>query len=54
MSQDSPSQLANMLIDEVLWPGHPLGRDIAGSQETVTAITLPAMLDYRKHQYPPG
>lgn len=54
LSQDTPSQLVNMLIDEVLWPGHQLGRDIAGSQEMVTAMTLTAMLDYRKQQYHPA
>jgi len=53
MSKDSPSQQVNMLIDELLWPGHPLGRDIAGSKETVTAITRDTMLDYLKSQYLP-
>lgn len=53
MCKDSPSQEANMLIDELLWPGHPLGRDIAGSKESVTAITIEAMLDYLDRQYQP-
>ena len=53
MSKDSPSQQVNMLIDELLWPGHPLGRDIAGSKESVTAITRDMMLDYLKSQYLP-
>ena len=39
MVRDSPSQLVNMLIDGLLWPDHPLGRDIAGSKESVAAIT---------------
>ena len=33
MCLDSPSQRVGMLIDEILWPGHPLGRDIAGRKE---------------------
>jgi len=53
MSKDSPSQEVNTLIDEILWPGHPLGRDIAGSKESVTAITRDMMLDYLKNQYLP-
>ena len=53
MCKDSPSQEANMLIDGLLWPGHPLGRDIAGSKETVAAITREAMLDYLDRQYQP-
>jgi predicted Zn-dependent peptidase len=53
MSLDSPGQRVSMLIDEIMWPGHPLGRDIAGSRETVTAITREMMLDYLAGQYQP-
>ncbi len=52
-SKDSPSQQVNMLIDELLWPGHPLGRDIAGSKESISAIARDMMLDYLKRQYLP-
>ncbi|MFC2022009.1 M16 family metallopeptidase [Chloroflexota bacterium] len=53
MSKDSPSQQVNLLIDELLWPGHPLGRDIAGNKESMAAITRDMMLDYIKSQYLP-
>ncbi len=53
MSLDSPSQRVSMLIDELLWPGHPLGRDIAGSKESVAAISRDMMLDYLAMQYRP-
>ncbi|OGN96442.1 MAG: hypothetical protein A2Y89_04830, partial [Chloroflexi bacterium RBG_13_51_18] len=53
MSLDSPGQRVSMLIDEILWPGHPLGRDIAGSKETVAAMTREMMLDYLAGQYQP-
>ncbi len=53
MSNDSPSQRASMLIDELMWPGHPLGRDIAGSKESVAAITRDMMLDYLTRYYRP-
>ena len=53
MMKDSPSQEATQLIDELLWPGHPLGRDIAGSKESVAQISREAMLDYLEHQYQP-
>jgi len=52
--RDSPSQLVNMLIDELLWPQHPLGRDIAGSKESVAVISRDMMLDYLAHQYLPS
>jgi predicted Zn-dependent peptidase len=53
MSLDSPAQRVSMLTDELLWPGHPLGRDVAGSKESVTAITRKMMLDYLSRQYQP-
>jgi len=54
MGKDSPSQLVNMLIDELLWPGHPLGRDIAGDKDSVAGISREMMLDYLACRYLPG
>ena len=54
MSLDTPSQLVNILIDELIWPHHPLGRDIAGSRDSVATITRDAMLNYLHHQYQPN
>jgi len=54
MSNDSPSQRVAMLIDELLWPGHPLGRDIAGSKKSVGALSRDMMLGYLASQYQPG
>jgi predicted Zn-dependent peptidase len=53
MSLDSPAQRVSMLIDDLLWPGHPLGRDIAGSRESVSAISRDMLLDYLSAQYRP-
>ncbi len=54
LSKDSPPQRVNMLIDELLWPHHPLGRDIAGSETSITAITKEIILDYLQSQYRPN
>ena len=54
MSLDSPRQRVAMLFDELLWPGQPLGRDIAGSKETVTALTHQQMLDFFSNHYLPN
>jgi predicted Zn-dependent peptidase len=54
MSLDSPRQRVAMLIDELLWPGQPLGRDIAGSKETVAALTRQQMLDFLSTHYLPN
>jgi predicted Zn-dependent peptidase len=53
MERDSPAHLVDLLIDELLWPAHPLGRDIAGSKGTVTSISREMMLDYLGRQYLP-
>jgi len=54
MSLDTPQQLVGMKIDEILWPRHPLGRDVAGSRETVSAITRAQMLAYIAEGYSPA
>ncbi|MDI6815358.1 MAG: pitrilysin family protein, partial [Dehalococcoidales bacterium] len=54
MSKDFPPQRVDMLIDELLWPNHPLGRDVAGNKESVAAITRDMMLDYLAGQYLPN
>jgi len=53
MSLDSPQQRVDMLIDELLWPGQPLGRDCAGRKEVVGDLTRSQILDfYQKHYIP--
>jgi len=54
MSLDSPRQRVAMLIDEVLWLGHPLGRDIAGSRETLNALNRQKIIDFFSNAYLPN
>ena len=54
MARDVPQHWVNILIDELLWPEHSLGRDVAGNKQSVTAITREMMLDYRAGQYQPN
>lgn len=51
MSFDSPQYRVDLLIDEVMWPDQPLGRDVAGSKTTVAAMTKKNMMSYLSHQY---
>jgi len=51
---DSPAQLADLMLDETLWPNQPLGRDVAGTEETVRGITREVALDYLHKQYVPN
>ena len=53
MSNDSPQQKVGILIDEILWPEHPLGRDVAGSKDTVRKMTLNQVLKYMDCEYSP-
>lgn len=53
MSLDSPQLRVGMLYDELMWPGKPLGRDVAGSKETVSSITRQQMSEYLKNYYAP-
>lgn len=51
-SQDSPSEWVHNLLQESLWgQQQPLGRDIAGSIETVSAISRDDLLDFWQRHY---
>lgn len=51
--QDSPGDWVDTLIQESLWNGQPLGRDIAGSLETVGAIRHQELHDFWAQHYIP-
>lgn len=53
-SRDDPQEWASLLIDEVMWPGLPLGRDDAGSEETVALLQRQQMLNYMNEYYRPN
>jgi predicted Zn-dependent peptidase len=46
MYQDNPQDQVQILFDEVMWPGHPLGRDVAGTEATVRAFTSAACREH--------
>ena len=54
MINDYPTNRVDLLIDETLWPDQPMGRDVGGSQESVTGLTREHILDYVRQQYTPG
>jgi len=51
MYQDLPQDYVHSLFEEVMWPGHPLGRDIGGTLESVSAITRDDLVGYIAHHY---
>ena len=54
MINDYPTARVDSLIDEMLWPDHPLGRDIAGTKESVAGITREMMLNHAVEYYTPA
>ncbi len=53
MTQDNPSELCGMILENIMWPGHPLGRDIAGLPETVSGFTREDLVGYAARHYTP-
>jgi predicted Zn-dependent peptidase len=53
MYRDLPAHHVHDLMGEMLWPNQPLGRPIAGTPETVTALTRTEMVNYKKALYHP-
>ena len=51
MYQDQPQEYVQNLFEELMWPGHPLGRDIAGTLESVAALTRDDILEFADMQY---
>jgi predicted Zn-dependent peptidase len=51
MYQDQPQDYALNLLEEIIWPGHPLGRDIAGTEQSVAGLTRDDILEYANAHY---
>ena len=53
MRDDTPDDLVHDLFAEALFPGHPLGREIAGSQETIAKMPRDSVAEYHRAHYQP-
>ncbi|MDB5057298.1 MAG: hypothetical protein JWO59_770 [Chloroflexi bacterium] len=53
MSIDSPQDWVHTLIDEQCWPGTPLGRDVAGSKDSVASLTRDGLVQFMRQHYRP-
>ncbi len=54
MTQDQPANLVEELLSELVWPNHSLGRPLAGTLESVGALTVPQIRGYRDRYYRPS
>jgi predicted Zn-dependent peptidase len=53
MLVDSPGEWVHLLADEAMWGDQPLGRDVAGTRESVAAITRDELLSWLARYYVP-
>jgi predicted Zn-dependent peptidase len=53
MYEDAPDDLVHDLFAATLWPGHPLGRSISGSQESVSRLRREDLLGFMAARYRP-
>ena len=53
MSNDYPTHRVDLLIDEMLWPNQPMGRDVGGTIESVKAIRREDLVGLMQRQYGP-
>jgi predicted Zn-dependent peptidase len=53
MNLDVPEDHVHTLLAEALFPGHPLGREVLGTRETVEAATRDQIAEFFTHWYRP-
>lgn len=49
--KDSPSQWVEEMLSACLWPGHPLGRSLTGSKESISKLSRRDLLNFRNRYY---
>jgi predicted Zn-dependent peptidase len=54
MVEDTPDELIYDLFSEHFYPGHPLGRPIQGTEQTVSSLSRARLLRFFKNAYRPG
>lgn len=50
---DAPDDWVHVLINQLVWPDHPLGRDIIGTRESVGALDRETLLAHLERHYEP-
>jgi len=54
LTLDTPDELVHLLSNQLVWPNHPLGRDVAGTQESIASLNRDKLLDYMHTHYLPN
>ena len=51
---DAPEGMVQIAVNNLQWPNHPLGRDVAGTRDSVAGLERPALLAYLEDHYRPS
>ena len=54
LTLDTPSDLVHLLNNQLVWPDHPLGRDVAGTEDSIASLDRDKLLDYMNSHYLPN
>jgi predicted Zn-dependent peptidase len=54
MYRDQPQDRVHTLVDELLYPRHPLGWEVAGREEVVLAMTADRLREFMQRGYAPS
>src|SRR5256886_1893465 len=54
MYRDQPQDRVHTLLDELLYPRHPLGWEVAGREEVVLAMTADRLREFMQRGYAPS
>jgi predicted Zn-dependent peptidase len=53
MYHDLPQYYVGELLEELLWPGHPLGQSLAGTSYSVGKMSVGLLRDFKRDHYAP-
>ncbi len=51
---DFPNNRVEAMLDGLLWPDHPLGRDVSGTRESISAMTREMVMEHYRAAYSPA
>ncbi|MGH2674730.1 MAG: M16 family metallopeptidase, partial [Actinomycetota bacterium] len=54
MHEDAPDELVHDVFMENLWPGHPIGRSVLGTVETISEMSRDQVRRFWRRHYVPG
>jgi predicted Zn-dependent peptidase len=51
MYRDNPGQHVQELLSQTMWPGHPLGRPLTGTLESISSFKRPQLMSFMRENY---